>query len=230
MSPLLVARLVLGALLQPALCALLLLYPPGELAWRRAWMLIAVVLVATGGSMALLARTSPALLAARLDPPFQPGQPRADRIAVLLVLAACVGAVRFIPFDVFRLELLPPPAFVVSAGGLALVVAGWAIVTAALRANAFAIPVVKPQAARAQRVVDTGPYAVVRHPMYAGVALVLLGMPLWLASSAGTLVALVPIAVLAVRIGIEEAFLRRELPGYAAYAARVRARLVPGVW
>lgn len=220
----------LGALLQPALCALVLFYPPGDFAWWRAWVLVAIVFAAAVASMALLARANPDLLAARFAPPIQRGQPVADRIVVVLFLAAFAGAMRFIPYDVFVLRWSPPPGTAVAATGLALVLAGWVIVAAAMRANAFAIPVVKDQADRGQRVVDRGPYAVVRHPMYAGVALVLLGMPLWLESTVGALVALVPIAILAVRIDVEEAVLRRGLPGYVAYATRVRARLVPGVW
>lgn len=222
--------MALGALLSPACCALVLFYPPGDVGWWHAWVLVAVFFVATVASMALLARTSPELLAARFAPPIQRGQPRADRVAVLAFVAAFTGAMRFVPYDVFVLRLLPPPGIVIEALGLGLVVAGWAIVAAALWANAFAIPVVKSQAERRQHVVDHGPYAVVRHPMYAGIALVQLGMPLWLGSTAGALVALVPIAILAVRIGIEERFLRCELAGYDRYAARVRARLVPGVW
>lgn len=225
-----VTRMLLGALLQPAAVALVLCYPPGTLGWPRAWALVAVFGVAAAASMAWLARTSPDLLAARFTPPIQRGQPRADRIAVLVFLVAFAGALRFIPYDVFVLRWLPPPGPAVAAAGLAVVVAGWSVVATAMHANAFAIPVVKSQEDRGQRVVDSGPYALVRHPMYAGIALVMLGMPLWLGSTAGALVALVPIAILAVRIGIEERFLRAELAGYDAYAARVRARLVPGVW
>lgn len=222
--------MALGVLLQPAAVALVLCYPPGTLAWPRAWGLVAIFGAAAVASMALLARTSPELLAARFAPPIQRGQPVADRVAVLCFIAAFTGAMRFIPYDVFVLRWLPPPVAVVAASGLALVVLGWALVTWAMRANAFAIPVVKHQEDRGQRVVDRGPYALVRHPMYAGIALVLVGMPLWLGSTAGALAALVPIAILAVRIGIEERFLRAELADYDAYAARVRSRLVPGVW
>jgi protein-S-isoprenylcysteine O-methyltransferase Ste14 len=81
-----------------------------------------------------------------------------------------------------------------------------------------------------QRVVDTGPYAVVRHPMYAGAAMLIVGLPLWLGSIAATLVALAPIAVVALRAVFEEQFLRRELAGYEDYMRRVRWRLVPRVW
>lgn len=223
-------RMVLGALLQPAAVALVFFYPPGDFAWPAAWVLVLVFFVAAVASMTLLARTNPDLLAARFAPPIQRGQPSADRVAVMGFIAAFAGAMRFIPYDVFVLRLLPPAGEVAAFLGLALVIAGWVVVTWAMHANTFAIPVVKSQDDRRQRVVDGGPYGVVRHPMYAGIALVTLGMPLWLGSTAGVLAALVPIAVLAVRIGIEERFLRAELAGYAAYAARVRARLVPGVW
>ena len=223
-------RMVLGALLQPAAVALVFFYPPGDFAWPAAWVLVLVFFVAAVASMTLLARTNPDLLAARFAPPIQRGQPSADRVAVMGFIAAFAGAMRFIPYDVFVLRLLPPAGEVAAFLGLALVIAGWVVVTWAMHANTFAIPVVKSQDDRRQRVVDGGPYGVVRHPMYAGIALVTLGMPLWLGSTAGVLAALVPIAILAVRIGIEERFLRAELAGYAAYAARVRARLVPGVW
>jgi protein-S-isoprenylcysteine O-methyltransferase Ste14 len=222
--------MVLGGLLQPALCALVLLYPPGDLAWGRAWVLVAIFFAASAVSLTVLARTSAALLAERFKSPIQRGQPRADRVVVVALVAAFAGAMRFIPYDVFRFHLLPPPPALVSTAGLALFLAGWWLVMAALRANAFAIPAVKHQEERHHHVVDAGPYAVVRHPMYAGAALLQLGIPLWLESSAGAVVALVPIAILAVRIGIEEDLLRRELPGYAAYTARVRTRLIPGIW
>jgi protein-S-isoprenylcysteine O-methyltransferase Ste14 len=224
------ARLVLGGLVQPALVALLLFGPAPTFAWWRAWLLIALSSVATIASLVVMQRDAPELLAERFKPPIQAGQPRADKLVVLVFIAAFTGAILFIPKDVFEWRLLPPPGALVAGAGLGLFVVGWWIVLAALRANAFAVPVVKDQAARRQRVADTGPYAVVRHPMYAGVAVLMIGMALWLGSSAGAVVALVPIAVLAVRIGIEERFLRATLDGYAAYADRVRARLVPWVW
>ena len=128
-----------------------------------------------------------------------------------------LALVAFIPVDVFRLHLLPHPAALISALGLVLFVAGWSIVSLAMKANTFAAPVVRHQAERQQTVVDSGVYHFVRHPMYAGAVLLLVGMPLWLGSYAATLLAIVPIAVLAVRIVFEEQFLRRELAGYDSY-------------
>jgi len=223
-------RLALAALFQPSLLGLLLFYPPGRFEWWRAWVLMGVFFVATVLSLVVLARTNPTILIERFQPPLQRGQPFADKVAVVVFIAAFLGAIRFIPFDVFAWRLLPSPGGSVAAAGLAILLLGWWVITVALQANAFAIPVVKAQDARHQRVIDHGPYAWVRHPLYAGTGLLLVGMPLWLGSSAGALVALVPMAVLAARIGIEEGFLRRELAGYAAYTERVRYRLVPGVW
>ena len=77
---------------------------------------------------------------------------------------------------------------------------------------------------------DTGVYGIVRHPFYAGTPLVLVGLGLWLESYTAALFAVVPIAFLVVRLRLEERFLRRELPGYSEYAARVPHRLLPGIW
>jgi protein-S-isoprenylcysteine O-methyltransferase Ste14 len=230
LSPTMWVRLALAAVFQPSLLGLLLFYPPGRFAWWHAWVLMAVFFVATIASLVVLVRTNPTILVERFKPPLQRGQPFVDKVVVVVFIPAFLGALRFVPYDVFVLRLLPPPGTFVAAAGMVWLLAGWWIVTAALEANAFAVPVVKSQADRRQVVVDRGPYAFVRHPMYLGTALLLVGMPLWLGSSAGALAALVPIAVLAVRIGIEEGFLRRELAGYAAYTERVRYRLVPGVW
>ena len=99
--------------------------------------------------------------------------------------------------------------------------------TFALRANAFAAPVVKHQEERHQTVVDTGVYGAVRHPMYAGAVLMIIGMALWLESNAAALLASAPIGILVLRILAEEQFLRKELQGYDAYTKRVRYRLIP---
>ncbi|HEY2107099.1 MAG TPA: isoprenylcysteine carboxylmethyltransferase family protein, partial [Candidatus Binataceae bacterium] len=136
----------------------------------------------------------------------------------------------FIPLDVFRFHLLGRPGNIVSLAGLIAFVAGWWLMAFSLKQNTFAAPVIKYQAERNQVVIDTGPYAIVRHPMYTGGALLMVGLPLWLQSYAGALLAGIPIAVLAVRIVFEERLLARELKGYDAYTSRVRYRLIPLLW
>jgi protein-S-isoprenylcysteine O-methyltransferase Ste14 len=99
-----------------------------------------------------------------------------------------------------------------------------------MRANSYAAPVVKLQAERGQRVVSTGPYGYVRHPMYAGAIPVLIGTPLLLGSWVGLVLSPILIAMLALRAVMEERMLRERLEGYADYAAHVRYRLVPLIW
>jgi protein-S-isoprenylcysteine O-methyltransferase Ste14 len=161
---------------------------------------------------------------------MQKGQPLADKIIVVLYLAAFSGLVIFIPLDVFRFHLMGKPGTLVSSLGLALLIAGWWIAYLGLRANAFAALVVKHQEERQQTVIDTGVYSIVRHPMYAGGALLAVGIPLWLESYPAALLASVPIATVALRIVFEERFLKRELKGYDAYTQRVRYRLIPFLW
>jgi protein-S-isoprenylcysteine O-methyltransferase Ste14 len=102
----------------------------------------------------------------------------------------------------------------------------WLIV----RENSFAAPVVKIQRERGHSVVTTGPYAFVRHPMYAGAIPFLIGTPLLLGSWWGLLLTPLLIAVLAIRAVLEERTLKAELEGYAEYAKRVRHRFVPHLW
>ncbi len=114
--------------------------------------------------------------------------------------------------------------------GLLLFALGWALKSLALQANAFAVTVIRLQRERTHVVADSGVYRVVRHPFYAADPLIFVGLGLWLESSAAALSAVVPFALMVLRLRLEERFLRRELPGYAAYAARVRHRLIPGIW
>src|SRR5262249_5602555 len=157
------------------------------------------------------------------------GQPLADKILVSLLLVSFFGLMIFIRLDVSRFHLLPKPGPVASALGLLLFIIGWWLMTLAMRENAFAAPLVKHQEERHHKVVDTGVYSVVRHPMYSGAVLLIFGMPLWLESYAGVIFAALPVATLVVRILIEERFLKRELKGYEEYTKRVRYRLVPFV-
>jgi protein-S-isoprenylcysteine O-methyltransferase Ste14 len=114
--------------------------------------------------------------------------------------------------------------------GLLLLVASIGAVMWVMRTNSFAVPVVKLQSERGQRVIDTGPYAYVRHPMYSAVIVFFFGAALELGSWWG--VALVPlfIVLFAIRSVIEERALLTGLPGYADYIGRVRYRLLPGQW
>ena len=224
------SKLISGVIIAVLCFALPLFLPAGTLDWPRAWIFVGVVFVACAWSAAVVYRASPGLLRERFKPPVQKGQPLADKIVTSLLLVAFFGLMIFIPLDVFHFNFMPKPEPVASAFGLVLFILGWVLMTLALRENAFAAPVVKYQEERHQKVIATGVYGVVRHPMYVGAVLLMIGMPLWLESDAGVVFAALPVATLVARILIEERFLKRQLAGYEDYTKRVRYRLIPFVW
>jgi protein-S-isoprenylcysteine O-methyltransferase Ste14 len=225
--PRVLARIVADAVL----VALVLFVAAGTLAWQRAWMLLGVLLAVRIISAIAVFRVNPALLRERATVLIHRNQPRADRVLLLAFMGTSfVGLPLVAALDVFRWQLLPRPALPLASAGLVLFALGWVIIGLALRANAFAVTVVRVQVERQHSVVDTGVYQLVRHPMYAGSPMVNVGLGLWLGSSAAVLCAVVPLALLILRIRLEERVLRRELPGYREYAARVPYRLLPGVW
>ena len=114
--------------------------------------------------------------------------------------------------------------------GIVLFTLGWCLKSLALRENAFATAAVRLQSERAHAVADSGVYRIVRHPFYAADPLIFVGLALWLESFIAALCALIPIALVIVRLQLEERFLRQKLPGYDEYTMRVPHRLFPGVW
>lgn len=114
--------------------------------------------------------------------------------------------------------------------GAVLVAVCMILVWLVFRANSFAAPQVRIQTERGQVVVTTGPYRVVRHPMYAAAIVYFLGVPLLLGSRWALLPVPLFIAAFGARAIGEERMLRQSFPGYTAYADRVRFRFIPGVW
>lgn len=224
-------RVLLRVVADAVFVAIVLFTAAGTLAWPRAWWLVAVLLGVRILSAIAVFRVNPALLRERATVLIHREQPRADKVVLLAFMTtAFVGVPVVAALDVFHLHLFPrPPAFL-AALGLVLFALGWTIKALALRENAFAVTVVRLQSERRHTLVDTGPYHVVRHPMYAGSPLVHLGLSLWLGSYAAALYACLPLGLLLVRIGLEERFLRRALPDYTEYMQRVPYRLIPRIW
>jgi protein-S-isoprenylcysteine O-methyltransferase Ste14 len=221
------ARLVADA----ALVAVLLFGSAETLAWPRAWVLLALMLVVRTASAIAVARVNPALVRERAKLPLHGDQPATDKLVLLAVITTGFIALPGIAGrDVFHWHVLPRPSTLVSALGLAVFTLGWIIKGLALHANAFAVSVVRLQREREHTVADRGVYAIVRHPFYAATPMVFVGLSLWLESYAAALAAVVPIALVVIRLRLEERFLFRELPGYSQYAQRVPHRLLPGIW
>ena len=213
------------------LVALLLFASAGTLDWKRAWGLLALLLLVLAGGAVLVARVHPSLLRERATLPIHAEQPCSDRVLLLAVLATgFLGLPAIAGLDVFRWHVLPPPAPGLSALGLVLFVLGWSVKQLALRANAFATAEVRLQKERAHAVVDTGVYAMVRHPFYAADPLILVGLGLWLESYVAVLGAILPLGLMVLRLQREERFLQRAFPEYHTYMERVPYRLIPGVW
>jgi protein-S-isoprenylcysteine O-methyltransferase Ste14 len=114
--------------------------------------------------------------------------------------------------------------------GLAIFVPGWALVTWSMVVNPFFEKTVRIQTDHGHRVIETGPYAYVRHPGYVGFAGWMLSTPLLLASDWAFAPALIAVIGFVIRTALEDRVLQAELPGYAEYSTRVRFRLIPGVW
>jgi protein-S-isoprenylcysteine O-methyltransferase Ste14 len=223
-----IAKLLLQTLLYIAGMGALLLIAAGTLQWPAAWLFLATMAVLGLGSGVWLAKTDPALLAERMRPMMQDGQPAADKKFMLVFGVA--APVWFVAIGLDALYKASDVPFALQALGLPLLVASTAYIMWVMRENSFAAPVVKVQTGRGHRVIDTGPYAHVRHPMYSGTVLFFVGAPLLLGSWWGVVLAPLFVGLFAIRAGIEERALLTGLPGYADYTARVRYRLVPGIW
>ncbi len=222
-------RLVVTLLVWTAFIGALIFGAAGTLNWPAGW---AYLFLSYGLGLPIsvtLGRHDPELLRARLGGPFAQGQPGWDKVLLPVIMLVYLGWLGLMPLDAVRFRLSHVPVFLQCLGGLCLACAMWWI-HLTLRENPYAAPVVKVQRERGHHVVDTGPYAVVRHPMYAIGTLYFLSAPLLLGSWYG--LALVPLltALFAVRAVLEERTLMRELPGYAEYAVRVRYRFLPLVW
>lgn len=218
---------IAGILINTAIFAAMLFIPAGTVYWPRAWVFLAVVFVAAALSVFAIPEE---LLDERYKPGIQKAQPLADKIILVAFISSFVATIVLIPLDVFRFHLMAPPPMIISVVGLVAFAAGWWLIARAMIENAFAAPVVKLQKERGQHVVDSGPYRIVRHPMYSSVIPLLVGMALWFGSYAAAIASIVPTVLIAIRLLLEERFLRRELPGYEEYTTRTRFRLVPFVW
>ena len=222
-------RAISGAVVYVAAFAFLLFVPGHSLHSLRAWTLLALLAALRLGGAVALHRANPGLMAERRKL-IHPGQPAADRILLTVWMAGFAALIAVAAADGTGAKRWGAPMPILAAIGLAAFICGWLLVFQVLIVNAYAVTVVRHQADRGQRVVDRGPYRLIRHPMYAGMSAVVIGMCLWLGSWLAVAASVVPLGALLGRIGLEEPLLRRALPEYNEYASRVRYRLIPGVW
>jgi protein-S-isoprenylcysteine O-methyltransferase Ste14 len=217
----------LGGLLCLLLVMAALLFPPaGTLDYWQAWVFLAVL---GGSALAItlyLMQRDPALLQRRVRAGPTAEKERSQKI-IQSITATGFIAMLVVPALDHRFGWSPVPTYV-SLAGDALVALGFLITFFVYRENTFASATI--EIAPEQRVISTGLYARLRHPMYMGGLFCFIGMPLALGSCWGLLVFLLILPALIWRIVDEEKLLAGNLPGYAEYCRKVRYRLVPFVW
>jgi protein-S-isoprenylcysteine O-methyltransferase Ste14 len=197
----------------------------GNLGFWQAWVYLFVMAAASATIVAYLQRKDPTLLRRRTR---GPGAEKESSQNLLQVLALLVfsGTFVFCWFD-HRFSWSHVPVSVEIAGD-AFVVLGFIIYFIVFRENTFAGATV--EVLPDQKVITTGPYARVRHPMYSGLLVLLVGTPPALGSWWGLLMVVPMALVIALRIRYEEQYLTENLPGYAGYCRKLRYRLIPFVW
>ncbi|MBX5220052.1 isoprenylcysteine carboxylmethyltransferase family protein [Rhizobium sp. NLR8a] len=204
-----------------------LFWPAGTFAWPRGWIFLGLFVALTAIALVWIWRTNPELFAARSR--YQKGTKRWDAVVATLTIILFAAILPVGAFDDGRFHWAPQPWWVVVLGYLVMS-AGYLGLTWAQSVNRHFEPTVRIQTDRDHKVIDSGPYAVIRHPGYATAILLATGTALSLAS----IYALIPVGLLVVvlfgRTLGEEAELRKGLEGYAEYMERVRWRWIPGVW
>jgi len=220
------AKAALSLVALAIIMGLLLFATAGTVRYWQAWVYLAIFMAASLLITVSLMRRDPALLARRMK-----GGPTAEQRPAqrLIMLASSLGfiALLVVPALDFRFRWSVVPIGGVVVGDL-LIAIGFYGIARVYRANTFTSATIEVVAD--QHVVSTGPYAIVRHPMYACALLYLIGTPLALRSYWGlfALAAMVPFIIW--RLLDEERLLGQSLPGYAEYRQQVRHRLVPFVW
>jgi protein-S-isoprenylcysteine O-methyltransferase Ste14 len=216
----------LGLVILFLIMAVLVFVPAGTLHYWQAWTYLAVYFAASIAITLYLVREDPALLARRMSGgPFAEKEP-AQRIIMSITSLGFI-ALAVVPALDHRFGWSHVPAYAVLLGDLVMLL-GWLGIFFVFRENSFASATI--QSSSDQRVISTGPYAWVRHPMYAAALIMLLGISPALGSWWGIPIVIAILPALIWRLEDEERFLVRNLPGYREYQDRVRYRLLPLVW
>jgi protein-S-isoprenylcysteine O-methyltransferase Ste14 len=221
-----IPKLLVVGLVEFAVFGLMLFVPAGTVNYWQAWVFLAVVAISVQIPPIYLLRTNPAALQRRMH-----GGPVAEsRVAQKVVIAGLylsLAAMVVVSALDHRFGWSPVPPAICLVGDV-LVAVGLGVVALVLIQNSYAASTVQVEAG--QTVVSTGLYGLVRHPMYTGNVIMLVGIPLALGSYWGLAFVAPGLIVLAVRIRDEEKLLQDELTGYREYSQKVRYRLLPGAW
>jgi protein-S-isoprenylcysteine O-methyltransferase Ste14 len=205
----------------------LIFVPAGTLKWSEAWIFLIFYFITASWSLIWMKRHSPGLLKERMT--RKKDVKRWDKkimwayLIVLIPLAILPG------LDAVRFQWSSVPLIIKVAAFIGFLPAS-GIIFWTMRENAYLSDVVRIQEDRGHQVCTTGPYRFVRHPMYAGVILIMIFFPLFMGSLFSLIPAFIIVVLFLFRTSLEDRTLQEELPGYKEYAQTVRYRLIPGIW
>ena len=222
----LVANLILTSLFFPVFILLL----AGSWRWVEGWIIALWIVAMIVFNMLYLYFKDPALLGERTKAPASGDQKAWDKVLMIFILASVVLWLVMLPLDAGRFHWSPAfPLWLKILGGVALIPA-WVLIERATMDNTFLSTRVRIQEERKQQVITTGVYGFVRHPLYLGCTLMMLGAPLLAGSVISLVIALVGMVTIVGRILGEEKMMLEELEGYAEYKQKVKYGLIPWVW
>jgi protein-S-isoprenylcysteine O-methyltransferase Ste14 len=220
------AKVLASGLIEPAVFGLLLFLPAGTFNYWQAWVFLVVFALSTWIPSIYLWRTNPVALQRRMH-----GGPTAEtRITQKVVIAGwylTLATILVVSSLGRRFGSSPVPMAICLVGDV-LVAVGAGVVMLTVIQNSHAAATVRVEAG--QEVISTGMYGFVRHPMYTGNVIVMVGLPLALGSYWGLVFVVPGLIVLGLRIRDEEKLLQEELYGYREYTQKVRYRLLPCMW
>jgi protein-S-isoprenylcysteine O-methyltransferase Ste14 len=221
---------VIAAFLFILLFPALVLGISGDLTWPEGWIFSVWFVLLCYSTILYLNKEDPALLAERYKKPGTGNEEGWDKYVVVGLVVGFTLWIVIMPLDAKRFGWSPAFPLWLKGLGMAGLVGSFFLFFRSYTDNTYLSPLVRIQEDRGQRVVSTGVYGFVRHPMYLGGILMFIGAPLLLGSVLGVVVGLALTALIMARILGEEAMLIRELEGYDDYRLKVRYRLFPFVW
>ena len=230
-NPVIGAKSWMSLVIRTALFPVAIMWPAGTWKWWEAWVLIGLWMVFFTALTIILLRRDPALFIERMKAsPAQKGQKGWDKVIMSLMLIVAIGYYIIPGFDVVRFGWSKPFPEWLEIAAMAVHMPCFLFLGWVMQANTFLAPVVKIDHERDHHVVTGGPYAIVRHPMYSAVIVLVIAFPIALGSRIGLIPALLIVLLLVIRTMYEDRTLRNELPGYPEYTSVTRYRLIPGIW
>lgn len=224
-------KLWLSFVVRMSLFAVALMWPAGTWRWWEAWVVVVLWTAFAATALAYLSKNDPELLQERKKlVPIEKNQKLWDKVLMGLFVISGFTLYLIPGFDVVRYGWSEALPIWLEIAAMIAHLPCFLLIIWVMKENTYLSQVVKIDKQRGHQVITTGPYAIVRHPMYTAVIPLAFALPVALGSSAGLLPAAALTVLLIVRTYYEDKTLHEELEGYTDYARQTPYRLIPGVW